>query len=74
MWAEIEFAAQHDLARTVEDVLGRRVPLLLVDPDAADEWKKDVPRARVVKMPGVGHTPQWENPRQVTELLLDYTR
>jgi glycerol-3-phosphate dehydrogenase len=33
VWAEIEFAAQHDLARTVEDVLGRRVPLLLVSRD-----------------------------------------
>lgn len=30
VWAEIEFAARHDLARTVEDVLARRVPLLLV--------------------------------------------
>jgi glycerol-3-phosphate dehydrogenase len=30
VWAEIEFAASHDLARTVEDVLARRVPLLLV--------------------------------------------
>ena len=30
VWAEIEFAATHDLARTVEDVLSRRVPLLLV--------------------------------------------
>jgi pimeloyl-ACP methyl ester carboxylesterase len=46
----------------------------IVDPEAADRWKEDVPRARVVKMPGVGHSPQWENPRQVTELLLDYTR
>ena len=33
MWAEIEFAATHDLARTVEDVLARRVPLLLVSRD-----------------------------------------
>jgi glycerol-3-phosphate dehydrogenase len=33
VWAEIEFAATHDLARTVEDVLGRRVPLLLVSRD-----------------------------------------
>jgi glycerol-3-phosphate dehydrogenase len=30
VWAEIEFAVTHDLARTIEDVLGRRVPLLLV--------------------------------------------
>ena len=33
VWAEIEFAADHDLARTVEDVLARRVPLLLVARD-----------------------------------------
>jgi len=33
LWAEIEFAATHDLARTVEDVLARRVPLLLVGRD-----------------------------------------
>ncbi len=33
VWAEIEFAATHDLARTLEDVLARRVPLLLVSRD-----------------------------------------
>jgi glycerol-3-phosphate dehydrogenase len=33
VWAEIEFAVEHDLARTVEDVLARRVPLLLVSRD-----------------------------------------
>ena len=33
VWAEIAFAATHDLARTVEDVLARRVPLLLVGRD-----------------------------------------
>ncbi len=33
VWAEIEFATRHDLARTVEDVLSRRVPLLLVGRD-----------------------------------------
>ncbi|MEJ7601222.1 MAG: FAD-dependent oxidoreductase, partial [Kofleriaceae bacterium] len=33
VWAEIEFAATHDLGRTVEDVLARRVPLLLVSRD-----------------------------------------
>jgi pimeloyl-ACP methyl ester carboxylesterase len=59
-----------------------RVPLLvifgteddIVDPEAADRWAKDVRRARVVKMRGVGHSPHWERPRQVSELLLDYTR
>jgi pimeloyl-ACP methyl ester carboxylesterase len=63
-------------------VADARVPLLvifgtedeIVDPDAADRWKKDVPRARVVRLRGVGHSPQWEDPRQVTQLLLDYTR
>ncbi|MFT3692233.1 MAG: glycerol-3-phosphate dehydrogenase [Kofleriaceae bacterium] len=33
LWAEITFAARHDLARTVEDVLARRVPLLLTSRD-----------------------------------------
>jgi glycerol-3-phosphate dehydrogenase len=33
VWAEIDFAAKHDLARTVEDVLARRVPLLLTSRD-----------------------------------------
>jgi pimeloyl-ACP methyl ester carboxylesterase len=59
-----------------------RVPLLvifgteddIVEPEAADRWSKDVRRARVVKMRGVGHSPHWERPRQVSELLLEYTR
>jgi pimeloyl-ACP methyl ester carboxylesterase len=63
-------------------IVDARVPLLvifgteddLVEPEAADRWKRDVPRARVVKMRGVGHSPHWEDPRQVTELLLDYAR
>ena len=46
----------------------------IVDPDAADRWAKDVPRARVVKMRGVGHSPHWERPRDVVNLLLDYAR
>jgi glycerol-3-phosphate dehydrogenase len=33
VWAEIDFAVQEDLAVTVEDVLGRRVPLLLTARD-----------------------------------------
>ena len=33
VWAEIDFAAEHDRARTVDDVLSRRVPLLLVGRD-----------------------------------------
>ncbi len=33
IWAEIDFAVAHDLARTVDDVLSRRVPLLLTGRD-----------------------------------------
>ncbi|MBK7536527.1 MAG: glycerol-3-phosphate dehydrogenase/oxidase [Myxococcales bacterium] len=33
VWAEIDFAVQHDLAVTLEDVLARRVPLLLTSRD-----------------------------------------
>ena len=33
VWAEVAFAATHDRAKTVEDVLARRVPLLLVSRD-----------------------------------------
>ncbi len=33
VWAEVAFAATRDRARTVEDVLARRVPLLLVSRD-----------------------------------------
>jgi len=33
VWAEVEFAVNHDMARTVDDVLSRRVPLLLVGLD-----------------------------------------
>jgi pimeloyl-ACP methyl ester carboxylesterase len=65
-----------------ERIADANVPLLvvfgmeddIVDPDAADEWAKGVPRARVVKMRGVGHSPHWERPREVIELLLDYAR
>jgi glycerol-3-phosphate dehydrogenase len=33
VWAEVEYAASADLARTLDDVLSRRVPLLLVARD-----------------------------------------
>lgn len=33
VWAEVDFAARHDQARTVDDVLARRVPMLLVGRD-----------------------------------------
>jgi pimeloyl-ACP methyl ester carboxylesterase len=65
-----------------ERVAEADVPLLvifgtedeLVEPEAADRWAKDVPRSRIVKMPDVGHSPQWERPREVVKLLLDYAR
>ena len=46
----------------------------IVDPESADAWAKDVPRARVVKMRQVGHSPHWEQPREVANLLLDLAR
>ena len=33
LWAEVEFAFKRDLARTLDDVLSRRIPLLLVGRD-----------------------------------------
>lgn len=33
VWAEIDYAVRHELAVTLEDVLGRRVPLLLTSRD-----------------------------------------
>jgi pimeloyl-ACP methyl ester carboxylesterase len=65
-----------------ERVASSDVPLLvifgtadeIVEPEAADQWAKDVPGARVVKMHGVGHSPHWERPRDVVKLLLDYAR
>jgi glycerol-3-phosphate dehydrogenase len=33
VWAEVEFAVEHDLVRTMDDVLSRRVPLLLIGRD-----------------------------------------
>ena len=46
----------------------------IVDPAAADAWGEDVGRARVVKLRGVGHSPQWEAARQVADEILDFTR
>lgn len=64
VWAEVEFAATHDLARTVEDVLGRRVPLLLVSRDqglAAAERTADI----------LGTIYQW-TPAQRAAMLEEY--
>ena len=62
------------------DESGRRLLVIfgtkdeIVDPEAADAWAKDVPAARVIRLRGAGHSPQWERPREVTNLLLDYVR
>jgi glycerol-3-phosphate dehydrogenase len=64
VWAEIEFAARHDLARTVEDVLARRVPLLLVSRDqglAVCERVADI----------LGSVFSW-TPAQRTQMLDEY--
>jgi glycerol-3-phosphate dehydrogenase len=64
VWAEVEFAATHDLARTVEDVLARRVPLLLVSRDQGLTASE-----RVADMLGALHG--W-TPAQRTEMLAQY--
>lgn len=46
----------------------------IVDPRAAGTWKEAVPRARVVRLSGAGHSPQWERPREVVRELLAFTR
>jgi pimeloyl-ACP methyl ester carboxylesterase len=74
-----EFVEDRPNSERVEEA---NVPLLvifgteddIVDPASADAWKKDIPRARVVKMREVGHSPHWEEPREVSDLLLDYAR
>ncbi len=66
VWAEIDFAADHDLARTVEDVLARRVPLLLV---SRDQGLGASPRvaARLAARHG------WDD-AQVAQMLDEYRR
>jgi pimeloyl-ACP methyl ester carboxylesterase len=45
----------------------------IVDPDAADEYRS-VPGARVVVLPGVGHTPQVERPVRSAALVRQFDR
>jgi len=61
VWAEVQFAATHDLARTLDDVLSRRVPLLLVSRDqglAIAERCADILAAEL----------RWDADRRTTEL------
>jgi pimeloyl-ACP methyl ester carboxylesterase len=46
----------------------------IVDPKAANAWAEDVPRAHVVRLRGVGHSPQWERSREVVKQLLAFAR
>jgi pimeloyl-ACP methyl ester carboxylesterase len=45
----------------------------IVEPEAADEYR-DVPNGRVVVLPGVGHTPQMEQPRRAAALITGFDR
>jgi pimeloyl-ACP methyl ester carboxylesterase len=72
--------AQEDRPNGVR-IRNARVPLLvifgrddeIVDPEAAGAWKEYVPRARIVQLGGVGHSPHWEEPREVVKQLLAFT-
>ncbi len=45
----------------------------IVDPRSADDYR-DVPGAKVVVLPGVGHTPQVERPRRAAALIRERDR
>jgi glycerol-3-phosphate dehydrogenase len=67
VWAEIDFAVTHDLARTITDVLARRVPLLLVGRDQG----LDVAAAVAARMaPLLAWTPT-ETDRQLADYRAD---
>lgn len=61
--AEVVWAVRHEMARTVEDVLGRRVRLLFVD---AREASKAAPLVARVMASELGHDAAWID-RQVRE-------
>jgi pimeloyl-ACP methyl ester carboxylesterase len=44
----------------------------LVPLSLAGEWHRAVPCSRLVVMPGVGHVPMVERPREFAELLLEF--
>jgi pimeloyl-ACP methyl ester carboxylesterase len=45
----------------------------IVDPRSADDYR-DIPGAKVVVLPGVGHTPQVEAPKQTAALIRQLDR
>ncbi len=66
VWAEVDFAARHDQARTVDDVLARRVPLLLVGRDQGLDVAERV-AARLAAILGWG-------PDQIASQLAGYRK
>jgi glycerol-3-phosphate dehydrogenase len=69
---EAIWAARHELARTVEDVLARRTRALLLDAQASVEA---APRVAALLAAELGHGPEWEREqvRQYEELAASYT-
>ena len=55
--AEVVWAARHELARTVEDVLARRVRLLLLDAEAA---RRAAPPVAALRARELGHNAAWQ--------------
>ncbi len=54
--AEVRWAARHEMARTVEDVLARRTRALLLDAKASIECAPRVARLMAAEL---GHSPEW---------------
>lgn len=46
----------------------------VVDPEEAAEGLSDVPGVRISTLPGVGHTPQIEDPRKTAALIEEFAR
>jgi glycerol-3-phosphate dehydrogenase len=63
VWAEVDFAVTHDLAKTITDVLARRVPLLLVGRDQGLDVAAEVGQRMASKL---GWSPA-ELERQIAE-------
>ena len=61
LWAEVDFAVRSDLAVTLEDVLARRVPLLLVGQEQGLDVAEEVARRMAVAL-------GWSDERRAREL------
>jgi pimeloyl-ACP methyl ester carboxylesterase len=46
----------------------------IVDVTEAEEGLRDVPGIRIATLPGIGHTPQVEAPKQTARLILEFAR